>query len=285
MIREKANNTRRAEVIADVEANIRRKPLGGLKVEAFKWVLKYVLDFQVWRDDERHFIDRNTYSLRQAWLEVNRRLQDRGTLTGEDRDFYFLTQHELFDLMGGQPFTALTQAKIDARKANFDAYNTKQWSPPKFLHRNRPMASQTAATVGDTGQPILHGLPTSRGTITGIARVVKELSQIGRVNKGEILIANSTDPGWTPVFAVISGVIVETGGLLSHSSCLAREYGFPAAQVEGALQSIPDGATITLNGDTGEVRIETESMEELGTGQPAQESTNGAPQPVGVGAL
>jgi pyruvate,water dikinase len=84
---------------------------------------------------------------------------------------------------------------------------------------------------------------------------VKELTQIGRVNPGEILVANSTDPGWTPVFAVISGVIVETGGVLCHSSCLAREYGFPSAQIEGALQLIPDGATITVNGDTGEVRI------------------------------
>jgi pyruvate,water dikinase len=57
------------------------------------------------------------------------------------------------------------------------------------------------------------------------------------------------------VFSIISGVIVETGGLLSHSSCLAREYGFPAAQVEGAVRLIPDGAKITLNGDSGEVHL------------------------------
>lgn len=101
----------------------------------------------------------------------------------------------------------------------------------------------------------LRGLPTSRGRVTGTARVVKQLDQIGRLNRGEILIANSTDPGWTPVFALISGVVVETGGLLSHSSCLAREYGFPAAQVENALQLIPDGATITIDGDSGEVRV------------------------------
>lgn len=276
MEREHANNARREEVRAEVEANIRRKPFGGLKVEAFKWVLQYVLDFQVWRDDERHFIDRNTYSLKLAWAEVGRRLRERGILTGE-RDYYFLTQYELFELMAGAPVTKLTRAKIDARMRNFDAYNTKDWAPPKFLHHDRPMSVTVDAGDGST----LAGLPTSRGTVTGTARVIKELSQIGRVNKGEILIANSTDPGWTPVFAVISGVIVETGGLLSHSSCLAREYGFPAAQVEGALQSIPDGATITLNGDTGQVIIH--SGDAPAEAPAAVESAQ--PQPVGIGSL
>ncbi len=279
MIRERANNTRRAEVIEDVEANIRRKPFGGLKVEAFRWVLKYVLDFQVWRDDERHFIDRNTYSLKKAWEEVARRLRERGVLEGE-RDYFFLTQYELFDLLAGAPVTKLTRAKIEARMRNFDAYNTKQWSPPKFLYRDRPMAAEPSLGVSAGGQPILRGLPTSRGTVTGTARVVKELSQIGRVQKGEILIANSTDPGWTPVFAVISGVVVETGGMLSHSSCLAREYGFPAAQIEGALHAIPDGATITLNGDTGEVRIEDGSTPLAVESEPSEERA-----PVSVGAL
>jgi pyruvate,water dikinase len=114
---------------------------------------------------------------------------------------------------------------------------------------------------------VLRGLPTSRGLVTGTARIVKALGEIDRVSPGEILVVNSTDPGWTPVFALIKGVVVETGGMLSHSSCLAREYGFPAAQIEGALHLIPDGATITLNGDTGEVRIEdadgTASVETL----------------------
>jgi rifampicin phosphotransferase len=277
MVREHANNKRRAEVIEEVEANIRRKSFGGLKVEAFRWVLKYVLDFQVWRDNERHYIDRDTYSVKLGFAEVARRLRERGVLTGE-RDYYFLTQYELYDLLAGAPVTQLTRAKIDARMRNFDAYNTKEWSPPKFLRRDRPLDTEHIAHEGG----VLKGLPTSRGTVTATARVVKELSQIGRVNKGEIMVANSTDPGWTPVFAVISGVIVETGGLLSHSSCLAREYGFPAAQVEGALNLIPDGATITLNGDTGEVFIENDEPADALTEEDT--GVSGLAQ-VGVGSL
>jgi len=57
------------------------------------------------------------------------------------------------------------------------------------------------------------------------------------------------------VFAVISGIVTETGGLLSHASCLSREYGLPAVQLSKAMKLIPDGATVTINGDTGVVTI------------------------------
>jgi pyruvate,water dikinase len=261
MILQNANNERRERVIAEVEANIRRKPMGALKAEAFKWCLTYVLRFQEWRDDERHFIDRNTYSIRKAFLEFDRRARERG-LFETDRDIWFVTKEELFKLITGRANMTLIKAKIEGRRRNFDGFDRKDYMPPKFLYRNRELPEAATADETVDGQRVLRGTPTSRGTVTGTARVVKQLSQIDRVNNGEILIVNSTDPGWTPVFALINGVIAETGGLLSHFSCLAREYGFPAAQVENALRLIPDGATITLNGDTGEVRVHAEELEE-----------------------
>jgi pyruvate,water dikinase len=210
-----------------------------------------VLRFREYRDNERHFTDRNAYSIRLAYQEINRRVRERGRLE-TDRDFWFLTRPELYAVLDGNYNEVLTRAKVRGRMHNFDRFDRRDWSPPKFVKHNRPYAETTAAADADG---MLRGLPTSSGTVTGTARVVRELSQIGRVQRGEILVANSTDPGWTPVFALLSGVVVETGGLLSHSSCLAREYGFPAAQVEGALGVIPDGATITVDGDAGTVMI------------------------------
>jgi pyruvate,water dikinase len=75
------------------------------------------------------------------------------------------------------------------------------------------------------------------------------------IDKGDILVCNSTDPGWTPVFAVIAGVVTETGGILAHASCLSREYGLPAVQLGGAMRRIPDGATIRVNGTTGRITV------------------------------
>jgi rifampicin phosphotransferase len=70
---------------------------------------------------------------------------------------------------------------------------------------------------------------------------------------------HATDPGWTQIFAIVSGIVAETGGMLSHCSSLAREHGLPAAQLEGALALIPDGARIRVDGNTGQIELlETE---------------------------
>jgi pyruvate,water dikinase len=91
--------------------------------------------------------------------------------------------------------------------------------------------------------------------VTGIARIVPHQKDIGRVQKGDIMITTATDPGWTSVFLVISGLVLENGGMLAHGSCISREYGIPAVQLAGAKKLIKDGSTISVNGDTGEVRI------------------------------
>jgi pyruvate,water dikinase len=255
MEQERRNARVRDAAFQDVVDDLSRGPLGFAKVEVFKLVHDYAMRFIAARDDEREHIDKNTFANRKAFLEVNRRLMARG-LVETDRDFWFLTRFELFDLLHGRANANLARWKIEGRKRNFDRYRQKDVTMPKFLLRNHAMqVDDEAATTDQDGNLILRGAGTSAGQITGTARVVKELSDIGRVAKGEILIANSTDPGWTPVFAAISGVVVETGGLLSHSGCLAREYGFPAAQIENAVTTIPDGATISLNGDIGEVRV------------------------------
>jgi pyruvate,water dikinase len=117
-----------------------------------------------------------------------------------------------------------------------------------------PDIDGTAADVEGDGSSF-RGVGTSRGLTTGTARVVPSLADIGRIEKGDVLIVNSTDPGWTPVFLVISGLVLETGGMLAHGSCVSREYGIPAVTLAGAMSLIPDGAQVTVNGDTGEVRL------------------------------
>jgi pyruvate,water dikinase len=99
---------------------------------------------------------------------------------------------------------------------------------------------------------------TSKGRYTGRARIIASQKEIGKVQKGEILICPATDPGWTPVFMVISGLVLETGGMLAHGSLISREYGIPAVQIVNAMKRIPDGALITVDGNSGKVTIEDE---------------------------
>jgi pyruvate,water dikinase len=249
---EEQTNARREAAVADAQDSLRNGPLGALKVEAFKLLHGWILKLLVYRDDERHFIDRNTMSIKRAFLEINRRLTQRG-LVETDRDFYFLGIEELYDLFESRANLPLTRAKIAARMKDFDAVASHSVQMPPFMQHNQPVSFTDPEA--DDGSGVFRGVGMSGGRVTGRARVVKQLKDVGEVQHGEILVCHATDPGWTPVFLVISSVVVQTGGMLSHAACLAREYGFPAVQLTGAMTKIPDGARIVVDGDAGTVTV------------------------------
>ena len=105
---------------------------------------------------------------------------------------------------------------------------------------------------------ILHGTPASAGVVTGVARVV--LDPVGaRLDPGEVLVAPSTDPGWTPLFLTAGGLVMEMGGANSHGAVVAREYGIPAVVgVPRATEAITTGDRITIDGAAGTVTVETD---------------------------
>ncbi len=115
----------------------------------------------------------------------------------------------------------------------------------------------------DDGQPDdgegLRGTAASAGVITGRARVCRTLNEINKVEKGDILITVATDPAWTTVYSFTGGVVVETGGVVSHAVMISREYGIPCvANLSRACDLIPDGGLITVDGNTGRVIIHEE---------------------------
>jgi rifampicin phosphotransferase len=257
---------RRAEVTEDVIANLRRKPLGAVRVEVFKLLCDYAQRFLIIRDHERYWIDRSTYSLRRGFAELGGRMVARGLIDHRD-DVHFLGYEELFEHWEGRSNRRLVAAKIAGRQAAFQRYEAKEVTLPSYFVGGQ--AADLDHVEAEEG--VFKGKPTSSGRITGTARVIKTVKGIGTVKKGEILITNATDPGWTPVFMVIGGLILETGGLLAHGALLSREYGLPAVQLPGAMSLIPDGATIAIDGDTGTVQV----IEE-----PAQAPAEREPEPV-----
>src|SRR5205085_12055045 len=96
----------------------------------------------------------------------------------------------------------------------------------------------------------------SGGVAEGGARVILEPAG-ARLSPGEILVAPSTDPGWTPLFLTAAGLVMEMGGAMSHGAVVAREYGIPAVVgVPAATERIADGQQITVDGSAGTVFIE-----------------------------
>jgi phosphoenolpyruvate synthase/pyruvate phosphate dikinase len=97
----------------------------------------------------------------------------------------------------------------------------------------------------------------SSGRARGTARVIPHPDESARLLPGDILVAPSTDPGWTPLFLRASAVVLEVGGYLSHGAIVAREYGLPAVvNVAGALTAVQDGQTLEVDGNTVEVILE-----------------------------
>ncbi|WP_131740235.1 PEP/pyruvate-binding domain-containing protein [Actinomadura roseirufa] len=109
---------------------------------------------------------------------------------------------------------------------------------------------------GASGTPsaALTGTPGSHGTVTGTARIVRGPSDFARVHPGDILICPFTDPAWTPLLRIASGVVTETGGVLSHAAIVAREHAIPAVLgIPNATSRFRDDAVITIDGAAGTV--------------------------------
>ncbi|HZZ45883.1 MAG TPA: PEP/pyruvate-binding domain-containing protein [Pseudonocardia sp.] len=244
---------RRKQAEEEMAEGIRAQPFGGLKLEAFRMAHDWILRFFVFRDDERHHTDRITMSKKWPTLEIARRLTERGVIEGDE--FWFLSIKELYKLLDGAPRTRLHDAMIAGRRANYDAVDKEGFVPSMYLQGYQYPQLDTPAAEVEAVDGVYPGLGTSRGQVTGRARVIATQADIGRVQKGDILITHATDPGWTPVFMVLSGLVLETGGMLCHGSCISREYGIPAVQLAGAMTHIPDGATITIDGDLGTVTL------------------------------
>ncbi|MFE6735842.1 PEP/pyruvate-binding domain-containing protein [Microbacterium sp. NPDC057650] len=133
-------------------------------------------------------------------------------------------------------------------------------TPPQYLPKSGMMTSMERfmpAKESDDSGPVLHGTGGSGGQVTAPARVLSGTADFASFQPGEVLVASITTPAYTPLFALASGVVTDIGGVLSHGSIVAREYGIPAVLGTGsATRRISTGDVLTVNGATGTVRLD-----------------------------
>ena len=141
------------------------------------------------------------------------------------------------------------RAKSATARADYERDKTRRAVP-------RWMTSDGEAIFGvqaKEAEGVLAGLPVSAGTHEGRVRVI--LHPAGaKLERGEVLVCRSTDPGWTPLFLQAGALVMETGGAVSHGSIVAREYGLPAvAGVAEATTRLRDGQLVRVDGQSGQV--------------------------------
>lgn len=230
-------------------ARLRGGMLGKLQAPFFAWLVDLTQQYYYYRDFERFYNDKDMARPRDFLLAIARKFVARDLLEQDD-DIFFLGKEEIIDADAGRLGKRDIGHRVRSRRRVFDRYRHKE--PPKYIQGWRTFEDDQLADDGSG----LRGIAASSGTVTGRARVCRTLAEISKIEKGDILVTVATDPGWTTVFSIIGGVVVETGGVVAHAVMISREYGIPCvANLPRCCDIIPDGATITVDGGTGRVIV------------------------------
>jgi pyruvate,water dikinase len=168
-------------------------------------------------------------------------------LIDSPQDIFYLNYSQVQNLVHGRNTTEDLRLEIARHKADMDRY--KDILVPTVIY------GDTVPPVREPDMDVLSGIPTSLGLHTGQVKVVRGIHDFPKVSPGDVLVIPYSDVGWTPLFARAGAVVAESGGLLSHSSIVAREYNIPAVvSVEGATL-LKDETLVTVDGSKGEILI------------------------------
>lgn len=246
-------------------AALGRGPAAPAKRAALRKLMALTQEYTRYRENQRYHLDYLLLHIRMLVLEQGRRLTGRGFLK-KPGEIFFLEDTEFWQLVrGGDVDKKSLREKIEERRAHWLKW--KDRLPATYLFDDVETEGEIVEgdpRPGEAGEGGA-GLGASRGVALGKVRVVRELAHLDEVEPGEILVAGNIDPGWTNVFPLLSGLVTETGGILSHGALLAREYGIPAVMgVKSALSRFETGQQIEIDGATGVIRESAGAREEAG---------------------
>ena len=242
-----------------VETTLQR--LKGLRRWAFRKTLGMAQTMAQVRENALSDIGLGYPLLRQMLHELGYRFAQAGWIA-RGEDIFWLNvdevQEAVTSLERGGPATSLA-GQVAHRKATHQML--KRFTPPPTLPPKRKymginLASFTPAAEDSHVGNTLKGIGASVGRVTAVARVLHGPEDFDRMRPGDVLVAATTTPAWTPLFAMASAVVTDIGGPLSHGSIVAREYGIPAVLGTGvATRRIRSSQTITVDGSAGTVTI------------------------------
>ncbi|HWR06024.1 phosphoenolpyruvate synthase [Sporomusa sp.] len=226
---------------------LRTTPGGFFKARRMQRLVKVHRAFIGLREHPKFFIVQNLDMIKQAILQEAALLVADGILKRPE-DAYWFSLQEIKEIIATRQ---ADKTVISRRKEKFA--NDAKLTPPRVITSEGEII--TAKPGAHVPPGALAGSPVSAGTAEGRARVILKLEE-AKMDKGDILVAPYTDPGWTPLFPLAAGLVTEVGGLMTHGAVVAREYGIPAVVgVDNATQKIQDGQKIRVNGTQGFVEF------------------------------
>jgi pyruvate,water dikinase len=234
-----------------LEQQCRRHLKNPIKRTIFNHLLARAQHGSVFRENAKSEVIKVLTVMRIMLVELGKRLADKRVLENDD-DVFFLRQEEIDPVVNGRSDFDIHQV-IAARRAEYDKNSSV--TPPDVVFGKFDPDNYVPDNVDEQAQE-LKGLGVSPGTATGKARVILRADTDEQLLAGEILVAPFTDPGWTPYFIPACAIVMDEGGVISHGSIVAREYGIPAVvNVGSGTRVIKTGQTIQVDGNRGVVKI------------------------------
>lgn len=254
----------REEAIAEARAHLAGYPQ--VVMDEFETLLGAAQAGVAIKEDNHWVIERLFYQMRRLALEFGRRLVESNALATVEDVFYLTGDEMLAAGAGTAPLPA--PERLQQRKAKREHFMHIMPPPllgtaPAFVPEDESpfgralkKADGAMAPGGGGDAQVLYGQPGAVGVARGKARIVRTLAEAGKLHPGDVLVAKSTMPPWTPLFGIAVAVVTDTGGVLSHCAVVAREYRIPAVVGTGrATERFQDGQFLEVNGDEGIVRM------------------------------
>jgi pyruvate,water dikinase len=202
------------------------------------------------RESPKFFIIRLMGIIRQELLASGKEFVASGVIEGPE-DLFFLHFNELDALAKQTSYD--WKSLIAERRALYERENRRRQIPRVLVSDGR--AFYEGIGVLDDTDTVISGSPVSPGVAEGIVHIILD-PRGARLVPGEILVCPGTDPAWTPLFMAAGGLITEVGGMMTHGSVVAREYGIPAVVgVHQATTRLKDGQRIRVDGTVGKIVV------------------------------
>ena len=223
-------------------------PGSGKKSKKLKKNIGILRNFIGCREYPKYYIVKRYRLYKRVLKNIADTLVEKGVIK-EAEDIYYMYFDELKKAVAANKFEYYI---IEKRKNEYTHF--EKLTPPRIITSDGyvPHVKMPYANIPEGA---LSGIPVSSGIVEGRARVILSMND-AKVEDGDILVTQFTDPSWTPLFVTIRGLITEVGGFTTHGAVITREYGLPGVVgIENATKLIKDGQKIRLNGTEGYVEI------------------------------
>ena len=215
----------------------------------FMWIMTRIYPH---RDDALFYLGAGWPLLRSLALELGQRLVSAGTLEGSD-DVFFLTKSQLEDAIGARETGEATPALRSSVREQRELQAARmRLIPPDAVPPEEVQGAGWGKVANDANSNELNGNACSPGQITARASLLLSTADFSNMVPGTILVCPMTTPAWTQLFSQARGLVTDIGGILTHGSIVAREYGIPAVLGLGiATERIRHGQMISVDGNSG----------------------------------